>query len=98
MQEWHEYKYVLKKERNANPKVMAIFYKIVIQPVLLNDSESWVMTQHTKNEIQDFHRRCARHITGRHITVVNDLWMIYPDSKKKNQWKWKICYRLKNIF
>jgi hypothetical protein len=76
---WGRIGKLLKKKTKSNPKVMSIFYKVIIQSVLLYGSESWVLTNRIKNKLNSFHRRCSRYITGRHIRLVNDVW-IYPDS------------------
>ena len=33
-----------------------------------------------KSKLNSFHRRCSRYVTGRHIRLVNDVW-VYPESK-----------------
>ena len=71
---------IIKKKTKGSPKTMAIFYKVIIQLVLLYGSELWVISKHAHKKLQRFHRRCARFITGRHITVVDEKW-VYPDSK-----------------
>ena len=77
---WGRIGKIIKKRTNGNPKIMSIFYKVIIQSVLLYGSESWVISKHAHKKLQSFHRRCARFITGRHIKVVDEKW-IYPDSK-----------------
>jgi hypothetical protein len=72
---------ILQKKTNGNPRIMSIFYKTIIQSVLLYGSESWVLTKIASRKLQSFHRRCARFITGRHIKLVDDKW-IYPCTKK----------------
>ena len=77
---WGRIGKLIKKKTKSDPKVMSIFYKVIIQSVLLYGSESWVLTKHIKDKLNSFHRRCSRYITGRHIRLVNEVW-IYPDSK-----------------
>ena len=62
---------------------MSIFYKVpvIVLKVLLYGSESWVLTDHIKRKLNSFHNRCARFITGRHITKVDDQWH-YPETKQ----------------
>ena len=38
------------------------------------------MNDYMRAKLNSFHRRCSRYITGRHIRLVNDVW-IYPESK-----------------
>ena len=70
-----------KKKTDANPKIMSVFYKVIIQSVLLYGSESWVISNIMRKRLNSFHNRCTRYITGRHITMKNDIWE-YPDTKK----------------
>ena len=77
---WGRIGKILKKKTKSNPKVMATFYKVIIQSILLYGSESWIMNDYMKAKLNSFHRRCSRYITGRHIRLVNDVW-IYPESK-----------------
>ena len=72
---WGRIGKIIKKKTNGNAKTMAIFYKVIIQSVLLYGSESWVITKHAHKKLQSFHRRCARYITGCHIRVVNEEWI-----------------------
>ena len=48
------------------PRVTSIFYKAVVQAILLYSSETWVLTKHTLTMLETFHHRVARQITGRH--------------------------------
>ena len=56
---------------------MSIFYKVIVQTVLLYGAELWVLNTHSRNKINSFHHRCSRYITGKHIRVEEDKW-IYP--------------------
>ena len=68
------------KKKGANPKAMASFYKAIVQSILLYGSESWVLTKSMLDSLNNFHHRCARFITGRHIRVdVNGYWT-YPST------------------
>ena len=62
---------------------MSIFYKVpvIVLKVLLYGSESWVLTDHIKRKLNSFHNICARFITGRHITKIDDQWH-YPETKQ----------------
>ena len=65
----------------ANPRAMASFYKAIVQSVLLYGSESWVITLSMEKQLQSFHRRCARYITGQHIRQNDDGTWTYPSSE-----------------
>jgi exonuclease III len=79
-QKWARLSRILSKE-SANPKVMASFYKAIIQSILLYGSESWTIAKNTMQKLNSFHRRCARYITGQHIRQDRDGSWIYPNSK-----------------
>ena len=49
--------------------------------LVLYGSESWVLNQHGRDKLTSFHNRCARFLTGRFITKVDEEW-IYPDTQK----------------
>ena len=68
---------IVKKKSHCNPRIMSIFYKVIVQTVLLYGSESWVMSTLARNKVNSFHNRCSRFITGRHITLDGETW-IYP--------------------
>ena len=77
---WGRIGKVIKKKSEGNVKVMATFYKVIVQSVLLYGSESWVLSEHAKRKLKSFHNRCARFVTGRHIRKIEETW-IYPSSK-----------------
>ena len=58
--------------QGAEPRVMGYFYKAIVQSVLLYGSESWVISIHQKQQLNSFHNRVARYITGRHIRELDD--------------------------
>ena len=60
---------------------MSIFYEVIIQTVLLYGAETWVLSEGGKNKINSFHNRCARFITGRFITKLEDDTWVCPDTK-----------------
>ena len=72
---------VIKKKSKSNPRIMSIFYKVIVQTILLYGSESWVLNQGLKDKLNSFHNRCARYITGDHIRVIDDVWY-YPSRKE----------------
>ena len=49
----------------ANPQVSGIFFKAVLQAVLLFRSETWVMTPCMGRVLGGFQHRVAKQITGR---------------------------------
>ena len=77
---WGRIGKVIKKRSGSNIKIMSIFYKVIVQSVLLYGSESWVLNEKAKNKLKSFHNRCARFITGRHIRKIDETW-ICPDTK-----------------
>ena len=49
----------------ADPKSMATFYRtVVLCYVLLYGSKSWVLLADLMRQLQSFHRRCCRGLTG----------------------------------
>jgi hypothetical protein len=63
---WGRISRILSSE-GAAPKVMATFYKTIVQSVLLYGAESCVLSKTVESKLKGFHRRCARYITGQHI-------------------------------
>jgi hypothetical protein len=63
-QRWDRISRVLTRE-GATPRVSAMFYKAVIQTVLLYGSETWVLTARIISKLEGFHRQIARPLTGR---------------------------------
>ena len=62
-------------QNHTSPQAMASFYNAIIQSVLLYGSESWVLTQTMLRQLESFHHRCTRYITGRHICKLpDDTW------------------------
>jgi 5'(3')-deoxyribonucleotidase len=78
-QVWARISRIIQKKTNGNIKIMSTFYKSIVQTILLYGSESWVLTQFIINKLNSFHHMCARHITGRHIRLEEEVW-IYPDT------------------
>ena len=74
---WGRIGKIIKKKSLSNPRIMGIFYKVIVQTVLLYGAESWVLGTHARNKINSFHHRCSRFITGRHISLEGETW-IYP--------------------
>jgi hypothetical protein len=56
---WHRLSKLLTRE-GANPRVFGMFYKAVVQTVLLFGSESWTMTDAMWKVLKGFHHRAVR--------------------------------------
>ena len=78
---WGRIGKILKMRSDSNIRIMSIFYKVIIQTVLLYGAESWVLNDYGRRKLTTFHNKCARFLTGRYITKVDDEW-IYPDTTK----------------
>jgi hypothetical protein len=52
---------------NAALTISALFYKVVVQSVLLNGSETWVLTKMVLARLEGFHIRAAYKMAKRHI-------------------------------
>jgi hypothetical protein len=63
-QRWATISRVLARE-SASPRVSALFYKAVIQTVLLYGSETWVISGKILQLLTSFHHGIARRLTGR---------------------------------
>jgi len=60
------------------PTIASIFYKAVVQSVLLYGSETWVLTKRILDTLEAFHHRIARQITGTHIFRTRQGVWNYP--------------------
>lgn len=79
---WGMVSRVLRRE-NANPRIMAMFYKAVVQSVLLYGSETWVITPVMLRALEGFHHRVARQLTGlvgRYLPR-EDKWVYAPTEE-----------------
>jgi hypothetical protein len=63
---------------NASPRISGMFYKAIVQSVLLYGSESWVLTPAMLKVLSSFHHRVARKITNRMARKVNGAWHYPP--------------------
>ena len=79
-EKWAMVSKVLMRE-GASPRVSGLFYKVVVQSVLLYGSESWVVTPAMLKVLSSFHHQVACQITNRMARKVNGNWY-YP------YWKW----------
>jgi hypothetical protein len=55
---WQMLSQILTRE-GAQPKIMGIFYKAVVQATLLYGSETWVITKEKYNILNTFHVTAA---------------------------------------
>ena len=62
-------------------KAAGMFYKAIVQSVLLYGSETWVVTRPMLQLLEGFHNRVARKLTGRMPYLEGDTW-IYPPMKE----------------
>ena len=82
---WGRIGKILKIKTDSNIRIMSIFYKVIIQTILLYGSESWVINEKVRDKLRTFHNRCARFITGCFITKEEDGTWIFPETKKTLQ-------------
>jgi hypothetical protein len=54
----------------ANPIISTMFYKAVVQTVLLFGSETWVMTPRILMKLESFHQLVAHLLTGRALVYL----------------------------
>ena len=67
---------------NTPPKVSAMFYKVVVQSVLLYGSETWNLTKTALVRLEGFHIRAAYRMAKKHKPrrEPNQVW-VYPATK-----------------
>ena len=75
---WGMVSRVLRRE-GASPRVSGMFYKAVVQSVLLFGSETWVVSDAMRKALEGFHHRVARQLTGKQPRYLpaEDRW-VYP--------------------
>ena len=59
------------------PRFVGMFYKAIVQAVLLYGCETWVITPDILRLLESFHHRVARRISHKMPYLVNGTW-IYP--------------------
>jgi hypothetical protein len=59
------------------PWAAAIFYKVIVQTVLLYSCECWTITPQLLKILEGFHKRVLRRITGKMPKRVHGVW-VYP--------------------
>jgi hypothetical protein len=77
-QRWMRVSRVLTRE-GADPRVCGMFYKAVVQSVLLYGCETWVITSQVLQALEGFHNRMARRLSGKrpYLHPVENEW-VYP--------------------
>ena len=63
---WARVRQVLRKE-NAPPRVSTMFYKAIVQSVLLYGIETWVLSTASLARLEGFHLRAAYWIAKKHV-------------------------------
>ncbi len=77
---WAQVSCVLRTE-NASPKVSGVFYKAIIQAVLLFGSETWRLCPLSLKSLEGFHIKATHHIAGMQPAQNPDGTSTYPNSK-----------------
>jgi hypothetical protein len=62
----------------VDPRQIGLFYKTIVQAVLLHGSESWVITPQLLSILNGWHHRMARRIFGLMPTREHDGTWYYP--------------------
>jgi len=63
-QRWGQVRRILARE-GADPRVSAMFYKAIVQSVLLYGCETWTISPAMLKALRGFHHRVARRLTGK---------------------------------
>ena len=74
---WDQLARILVRE-GASPRVSGMFFKAVVQAVILFGSEMWVMNPCMGRALGSFQHRVARRIMGRHPKIREDGGWKYP--------------------
>ena len=85
-QRWGRVSRILSRE-GASPKVSAMFYKAIVQSVLLYGSETWTITERMRLTLQGFHHRVARRLTGKmpRLIPATGEWEYPPIGEALNE-------------
>lgn len=77
---WARFRVVLEKE-SASPRTRSLFYKAVVQAVLLYGAGSWTISDANRRKLASFHHGIARQLTGRRICHIpgTEIW-VYPET------------------
>ena len=78
-QRWASVSRVLTRE-GASPRISGMFYKAVVQSVLLYGSETWNLDSTMLKALEGFHHRAARRLSGRRPRYLpeEDRWEYPP--------------------
>ena len=63
---------ILLQHEGAEPRVSAIFYRAVVQAVLLYGSETWVLLAAMQRKVEGVHTGFLRQITGKRVRRQRD--------------------------
>jgi hypothetical protein len=63
------------------PKFVGMFYKAIVQAVLLYGCETWVVTPNILRPMEGLHHRIARRISHKMPTQVTGQWVYPPITK-----------------
>jgi hypothetical protein len=78
---WARVRNVLQAQ-NAAPRVSAMFYKAVVQSVLLYGSKTWVLSKTVMAQLEGFHIQAAYKMAKRHVPRRGPDWQwTYPKSE-----------------
>lgn len=79
---WARFSRLLARE-GADARMSGIFYKAVVQAVLLYGCETWVVTPAVLAALEGFHHRVARRLSGRQPRYLpgRDEWVFPPIVK-----------------
>jgi hypothetical protein len=78
---WVQVSRLLRVE-NASPEVCGVFYKAIIQAVLLFSSETWNLAPSGLKCLEGFHLRAAWQMSGKHLMKRLDGTWRYPNSEQ----------------
>jgi hypothetical protein len=77
---WGQVSCILRAE-NASPKVCGVFYKAIVQAVLLFGSETWKLSPLSLKSLEGFQIRAAHRMAGKMPTKNPDRTGTYPSSR-----------------
>lgn len=77
---WRQISKVLSTQRTSM-HIRTTFYRTVVQAVLLYGAETWATSKTKLRKLNSFHNRVTRHITGEHIKLVGETYII-PDMNQ----------------
>ena len=81
---WASLSRVLVRE-GSTPRISGLFYKAVVQAVLLYGCESWVLTDKVWKTLESFHNRAARRISRKMPYKVGEDWVYPPIAEAREE-------------